>query len=595
MSNKKLTQIYGLIRKHNQASGAAKELANGYFSGFEGKKLLDALTGLQASMVVMATSEQGHAAEQSFRLEIPFGSLMERVRRIEKITESAVLKQAAALVLSWPNDLEMELYNYLPMNQLDALRAVQTFFQEAMGRDGTYATPSDISELMWITAGSPKHLDVYSFGGVGLYLGLLTTGAGLIDLKLSKAKSSFNRGVQDLLEESFTDLLLATIAQRSKHSDALLINAASNSTPIAGEGGGRSYMDLNHLVGSSEYQVKAMLVPNTMLSAGHGPYKCIPVFRKLVETGLDTIREFQNVLSRRDEKFSILVFQPPKAFPSVTFDVLNPEQLNVSEINKFGIIRRPQALKRGFSKLLCAPYMESETPAIGPLLDEKDKRNKSYEPGRIIQSAAVLPSPLVAIQLEKICEGESVHRFQHIEQDPTETYRAYVEIGAADIDAYGQIDIDAPDREKRYYDKDEEDSVKRNSLDIGDVVLCVKGSIGKTALIERLPSSKNDLMVANQSFVRLRLSQKARQEGMTPQILFWWLRSEFAQKYLKSKTVAAGVPRIPIADILLMPVPKGPASVLAAQAKAYAMWKDRINQVLSAAKQASAIQSSSWR
>ena len=207
----------------------------------------------------------------------------------------------------------------------------------------------------------------------------------------------------------------------------------------------------------------------------------------------------------------------------------------------------------------------------------------------------MLPSPLVAIQLEKICEGESVHRFQHIEQDPTETYRAYVEIGAADIDAYGQIDIDDPDREKRYYGKEEEESVKRNSLDIGDVILCVKGSIGKTALIETLPAAQNEFMVANQSFVRLRLSQKARREGMTPQLLFWWLRSEFAQKYLKSKTVAAGVPRIPIADILLMPVPNGPASILAAQAKAYAMWRDHINQVLSAAKQASAIQSSSWR
>lgn len=595
MSTKNLTQIYSLIRKYNQASGAAKEFSNRYFSGFEGKKLLDALTGLQASIVVLATAEKGPAADQSYRLEIPYGSMQERVRRIEKITETSVLEQAAALVLSWPNDLEKELYNYLPLNQLDALRAVQTFFQEAMGRDGTYATPSDISELIWVTAGSPKHLDVYSYGGVGLYLGLLANSAGLIDLKLSRAKSSFNRGVQDWLEESFTDLLLATIAQRADISDTLLINAASNPTPIAGEGGGGSLMDLNHAVGSGEYQVKAMLVPNTMLSAGHGPYKCLPVFRKLVELGLVSIREFQNILARRDEKFSILVFQPPKAFPSVTFDVLNTEELNVSEVNRFGKIRRSQKLKDGFSRSLCAPYMESETPAIGPLLDGKVKGNKSYEPGRIIQSVAALPSPLIDIHLEKICEGESIHRFQHIEQDPTETYLTYVEIGAADIDAYGQIDIDDPDREKRYYDKDEEESVKRNSLDIGDVVLCVKGSIGKTALIETLPAAKNQFVVANQSFVRLRLSQKARQEGMTPQILFWWLRSEFAQKYLKSKTVAAGVPRIPIADILLMPVPKGPASILAAQAKAYAMWKDHINQVLSAAKQAGAIQSSSWR
>ena len=605
MNVKNLAHLYRLIRKHNATERTLSGLLGFQFGAFETRQTLDAINSLQATTIALVTAEQNESALHAFRLDDEVRSMHETVRSIGASSKNELLKIACDGISGWPDDLLQKLHKVLPLKQWDAIQAAQIFFQEGMGRDGTYATPTDISELMWATAGGPKEVDIYAKGGVGIFLGLMQSSYNLnlrfalpIEFKSGKSNTDEERmlGIQDRVESAFAELLQILIPLREQSSKTLLINAATNLTPIAGEVAGLDQRStaLNHVIESEKYQSKAMLLPNSVLSVGHGPYKCHMVFERLVKMGLELIREFQHCLARRDEKFSILLFGVTKPSCTVRFEVLKPENLNSNEVNKFGKVRRAQTLRKDFAKHLCTPNILDSSPTLDELLEGRPP--KSFEPGRIVPIPLDLPAHLIKMELEKACDRkEGIHRFQHIEQDPTETFLSYMEIGAADIDSYGQIDVADPEREKRYYDKEESETVKRNSLDIGDVILCVKGSIGKVALIERLPEDPNESLIANQSFVRLRLSQSACREGLTPQLLFWWLRSELAQKHLKSKVVAAGVPRIPISDVLTMNIPVGPSSYLDAQAKVYAMWKVHVKQVLESAEQASVIQSSSWR
>lgn len=568
--------------------------------GAEGKRLLDVATALQCAVLCAVGCGPEKCNAFGFRA-FAGKTIFDRVGAVKTEATNNFLREACELIEKWPSELRDQIYSYLVIEPTNLISSLQVYLQEGLGRDGAYSTPADVAELMWITAGRPQSVDVFAPAGLALYLGLECLGAKGPSVRLvnqlpgkklqasdaiALGSSDWSHSNNSEFESAFENLVDLLGAESTGFSEALFINAAHATSPILGESGSYPYeRPYNEILGAN-YQRKLMLVPNTMLSAGHGPYKSQLVFAELLKLGLESVTEIQGVVSRKDDKFSFLSLGSSGQSGVIKFEVLDGEQLNILEINKFGRIRREKALKEGFGKSLPLPAVAILKP-IDELVDCKPVR-KSFEPSRVVPRSEDLPPPLIGETLKEAC---SIFRFQHLEQDPTETYRAFSELGAASIREYGQID--GSKVERCFYDKEAEESVKQNALEIGDVVLCVKGSIGKVALIEELPSS--DHLTANQSFVRLRLNEHRKREGVTPEVLFWWLRSKWAQDYLKSKIVAAGVPRIPISDIETMPIPVGPMQYLEDQVKTYKTWKDHVNKMLSSQKLADDIQKSSWR
>jgi type I restriction enzyme M protein len=122
-----------------------------------------------------------------------------------------------------------------------------------------------------------------------------------------------------------------------------------------------------------------------------------------------------------------------------------------------------------------------------------------------------------------------------------------VEVGVADIDEAGVIRNPskmvsvAPNGEPQ---------VRRARLERGDVLLVVKGSVGKVGFVREIPDGTTWL--ANQSFVILRLRRHA--PVTDPRVLFRFLTSNLGQTTLQSLRVGSAVPGLQMADVRRLPI-----------------------------------------
>ena len=124
------------------------------------------------------------------------------------------------------------------------------------------------------------------------------------------------------------------------------------------------------------------------------------------------------------------------------------------------------------------------------------------------------------------------------------------EIGAKNIDQYGMIDDNKGYKCIKPFNKDFE-MVRKQKLYADDIIIAVKGSVGKCAYIDM----KNNGYIANNSFVILRLSLNA---SLSPFCLLHFLQSELVQAYLKQLVTGSGVPMLKTIDLkeLLVPIPE---------------------------------------
>lgn len=97
------------------------------------------------------------------------------------------------------------------------------------------------------------------------------------------------------------------------------------------------------------------------------------------------------------------------------------------------------------------------------------------------------------------------------------------------------------------------------SLKPGDILLSIKGAIGKVALVtaDVIAESEPVPIVAGQSFVIIRL----REGGAIhePEVLFSYLRSPVAQSLLRAMVGGAAIANIAMRDLKAMPAPVLPA------------------------------------
>lgn len=92
-------------------------------------------------------------------------------------------------------------------------------------------------------------------------------------------------------------------------------------------------------------------------------------------------------------------------------------------------------------------------------------------------------------------------------------------------------------------------SIEKQRLRPGDIILAVKGSVGRVALV---PESSGEDLYAGQSFVIARL--KSNSTVSNPIVLYSYLASAVGQELIRSMVTGATVPMIKMQDILSLPV-----------------------------------------
>jgi type I restriction-modification system DNA methylase subunit len=214
--------------------------------------------------------------------------------------------------------------------------------------------------------------------------------------------------------------------------------------------------------------------------------------------------------------------------------------------------------------------MEGE---ISRLVDAAEIADNQYniEPGRYIlddrrQRLASYLSSSKHVALGDVVE---ILRPQVITSD-TDTGRAVKEVGFSDIQGDGIVV--QPTREKML-SSDAAKRLERFFLKRGDILLSVKGTVGRVALVE---DTAGETWIPSQSFVILRLDP--RESRVSPQYLFYFLASWGGQEQIESAKAGTVVSIISAQDIrelrVVLPTLKTQNKVAETHAKIIALRKE---------------------
>jgi hypothetical protein len=598
---KQIIKLYKLLQDaEHKSSGKDKDWLE-YARNADRRGFVGMVASLQAVLLLEGVT----GATGKIRLVTQGGVIVDVRNEIERFKDELslspnnhflryCLNQLAVLPRDVWNEIErlMMDFNHSP----ESIRqAIASCLCEGYGRDGRFYTPHDVTFAMWELAGRPNQVAVYSELGMGLLMGIGAlpfpvsvelVGPGAVnDISLPIIRESN----ENLLDQGLQAIEQTRACAVDGKVAVLFVNAASIPNPFSSDEANahKGYLPTRNHVLTAGYSKILVLVSNSMLSGGMREFNYNTVFKYCIDKGLRLVEELKDVVSRRAEKCSILVFEPNSTANDVTFGCLDMPTDDVA--NKFGVVRR----NKGYADIkLLKSYQENRLASdlyIEPkskIIQDSQKR-KSFEPGKLIAARNRPSSRFVYKNLSEICD---IYRVQYVEIDTVESDEStgYREIGASAIDRFGGI---SSSLERKYYASESKQTAQENKLEKGDILLCVKGSIGKVALVSDEPE---EWLLPNQSFVRLRFKHESRQDGVTPELVFWWMRSKWAQEELSKMAVAGGVPRIPIKDIHGFQIPVGPANLLALEAQNYQNWKREVAKSLEADASATQIQKSNW-
>lgn len=129
-----------------------------------------------------------------------------------------------------------------------------------------------------------------------------------------------------------------------------------------------------------------------------------------------------------------------------------------------------------------------------------------------------------------------------------------LEVGVADIDEAGVV------RSPKKLVPPTPEVVQRSRksrLEPGDILLVIKGSVGKVGYVREIP--EGETWLASQSFVIVRLNRHGPISN--PLVLFRFLSSEIGQAAIRKLTVGTTIPGLQMADVRRVPVLIPPRSI----------------------------------
>ena len=125
------------------------------------------------------------------------------------------------------------------------------------------------------------------------------------------------------------------------------------------------------------------------------------------------------------------------------------------------------------------------------------------------------------------------------------------ETALTDLDEWGRIQ--RPQHERAVgQDSITKQRLQEQRLCKGDVILSCKSRIGAVGLLTE--DVAPEIWTVNQSFLILRVKPNMM-ERLPPEILFWYLRSDLAQEWLRMHTSGNAVPMLSTNDLRNMPIP----------------------------------------
>jgi hypothetical protein len=290
------------------------------------------------------------------------------------------------------------------------------------------------------------------------------------------------------------------------------------------------------------------------------------------------------VLGFRSHQHSVLIFEK-----NVKVDQLNfvnvGDQANIESSQKgFGMPRRSASLKKSLSEVV------QQTSVVSIQSLDNNKRLLSFEVSQFskIDAFEEFRNRCSFVKLHEIVD---VFRSHHLEKNQDTDIVQISEIGASSINEFGAI---SSGRLKAYSRR----SVERRQAQIlidGDIVLCFRGapdSFGKVGIYYK---KKGEIAIPNQSFVILRFKKDRLTHQYSPELLLWWLKSKYAQKHLRLKSISPDVMRISPRDIDQLEVPVGPTAWLDAEIEKANKSRLVMNDMESLSMQLNDLASSAWR
>lgn len=305
-------------------------------------------------------------------------------------------------------------------------------------------------------------------------------------------------------------------------------------------------------------------MPNIYLTGG-AFFKATEVLEHLVQNGLHKVIQLPlGVIGAKHESYSILVFDSTAQTTGIQFHVVREGEAISIATRGFGQTNRRYALKGSFLASPSAPaFVESKTLSREELdrtylyatsTTRKRGRLPSVEASHFIgsESTPLLESIAEWTTLERVAE---IHRVQYVPECDQEDGSPFREITTETVGEFGEVD--GP--RGKFHRSEDSQRIHSERLQADDILLCIRGPIGKLALVqESVLSEAGDFpLLPNQSFVRIRplRSPKGDLDAIKGDLLYWWLRSPACQKYLHAKTVSSGVGRLAILDIRRIPCP----------------------------------------
>ena len=478
-------------------------------------------------------------------------------------------------------------------------------------RSGSEFTPQDVARFMGRLAGiEDECVDVYCDYGVGLYLGNCINHANRIRLvgdevcsNVNNPQHIFPKGLKNVyqsakyifdreavFEKMLTELEWATRDENNKKSKSLIVNAAEYQLPFYErlELEQNTYDSLDHLLNAG-YKKIIVLVQNTYLTGGRGIASSQKIFKYCISKGLTGVIQLpMGVIGASHEAYSILEFEPGNQQGKVDFRIMNhgdekdPSRLCQKAKRGFGLpLRKVELNLHNITRDGQMPQASRKIVSVSDVLNQgapirgRSKRHLqlvSFEANRFIDRMD-FQELLPKFQFGVLSDLVEIYRVQHMQQARPEEGIEYIELGGVNIGKLGNIE----GGDKKYIYESSEDRLNKASLKKGDLFLCIRGSIGIVGIMVENPKI---ITAPNQSFVKLTFKKKANTEGITPELLFWWLNSNFCKKYLSSRAVSVGVPRLSIQDVLELQIPIGPAKELFIEAEKYRSWSQEVEYYL---------------
>jgi len=484
---------------------------------------------------------------------------------------------------------------------------------QGFDRNGAMCTPSDISELMVrIGGGSNISMDVYADYGYGLYLAAKQSTKTKINLiGDEKTENSNERILSERLDVAYKQAGIAidrhSLLERMlvelewvlnydyQRSEVLLINAAKNELPFFELREDPSIKgSLNHLLGL-RYKKIIVLVPNAYLNGGRGLINSQEIFKYCISRGLKTVIQLpMGSIGATHEAYSLLTFEPQIVTKSIEFKVMDfgPEKdptrlyqpaergfgkpLRQVELNLKAISQSGEISKARSSSVSVDEILKPNGPQL--INNKRKSRLVSFEASRFIKSE--LPKNIKEkFEFGRLADFVKIYRIQHMQLGTPEYGIEYLEVGGNDINQFGKFNLS--ELPKKYIDINSKGRLERAELNSGDLILCIRGSVGKIALIDE---TEKMTIAPNQSFVKLTLINKT--SNLSPQFIYWWLSSKTAKEYIESKILSVGVPRLSILDVADIPIPIGPKEKIDIELERYQEWESKVKELIKKIKEA---------